>query len=333
MSKPLPALTPTLFWALSGGGGSTYGVVTSVVLRTHENVPMVQYALNVSIPILPNKVGTANNTYWELVNRWHTLAPAVNDLGGSGYYNFVTNFQLPGITAHVFVGYLFFFGQKDTKGVAKLFKPFHDWLYKAVGTPESGLVSPLISPPVPATNYLGTMPTTFDGQGGNSILGSRLLSRELLSTPSGVQNATDALRYIDYMGGFLLGHYVAPGPKPVDSAVHSAWRKAITHIIISNEWAQGDSFERQDEFKHLMSDLMVPRLKSLDYDPKTGTQTMGAYPNEADKGELNWQDSFWGEKYGRLKKIKAKYDPKGVFWCRPCVGSEDWDLDGICKFT
>lgn len=334
IGKASACTNPDLFWALRGGGGSTYGVVTSVVLRTHEDVSMVQYALNVTIPILPNgTAGTANDTFWELVNRWHTMAPALNDLGGSGYYFLVTNFPIPElkITAHVFVGYLLFFGQNDTMGVEKLFKPFHDWLYKAVGTPESGMVSSLISPPAPATKYFGNLPTTLGGQGETSILGSRLLSRELLSTPSGVQKSTDALRHIDLLGGFLLGHYVTPGPKPVDSAAHSAWRKAITHIVISNGWRPGDSFQRQAEIKNLMSDFMVPRLKSLDYDTKTGTQTMGAYVNEADKGELNWQDSFWGEKYGRLKKIKAKYDPNGVFWCRPCVGSEDWDLDGICK--
>jgi len=309
--------------------------VTSAVFRTHENVSMVQYALNVSIPILPKETpGAANNTYWELVNRWHTLAPAVNDLGGSGYYYLVTNFPLSEkITSHVFVGYLLFFGQKDTKKVEKLFKPFTEWLYKTVGTPESGLVSQLISPAAPATNYFKTLAPTLSGQGGNGILGSRLLSRELLSTPSGVQRSTEALRQIDWLGGFILGHYVAPGPKPVDDATHSAWRKAITHIVIANNWEAGDSLEKQAAVKSLMSNTMVPRLKSLDFDSKTGKQTMGSYVNEADKEELNWQDSFWGEKYGKLKKIKTKYDPNGVFWCRPCVGSEDWDLVGICRST
>jgi len=337
--KASACTNPELFWALRGGGGSTYGVVTNVVLRTHEDVPFVQYALNVTIPILPNEPPeTANNTFWELVNRWHTMAPAVNDLGGSGYYFFVTNFvganfpvPEPEMTAHAFVGLLFFFGQKDTKRVETPFKPLHDWLYEVVGTPESGLVRSLISPPAQATDYLGTFPMTVSGQGENGIFGSRLLSRELLSTPSGVQKSTDAFRDINHVGGFIAGAYITPGPKSVDSAAHSAWRKAITFILVIKNWEQGASFERQNEIKSLMTDFMVPRLKKLDYDTKTGKQTMGTYVNESDKEELTWQDSFWGEKYGRLKKIKAKYDPNGVFWCKPCVGSEDWDLEGICK--
>ncbi|KAF8419398.1 FAD/FMN-containing isoamyl alcohol oxidase MreA-like protein [Tirmania nivea] len=332
--KASACTNPDLFWALRGGGGSTYGVVTSAVLRTHENVSYVQYAINVTIPILPNETpGTANNTFWEVVNMWHSMAIEVNKLGGSGYYFLVTNYPVPEpkMTAHIFAASLLFFGQKDTKKVGKLLKPLHDWLYKTVGTLESGLVSWQISPAAPATDYLGTLPTTVGGQGETGISGSRLLSRELLSTPSGVKKSTDALRDIDYLGGFILGLYVTPGPKPVDSAAHSAWRKAVTHIVVAIGWQPGDSFERQVEIKNLMTNFMVPRLKSLDFDTKTGKQTMGAYVNEADKEELNWQDSFWGEKYGRLKKIKTKYDPHGVFWCRPCVGSEDWDLDGICK--
>jgi len=330
--KASACTNPELFWALRGGGGSTYGVVTNVVLRTHKDVPFVQYALNVTIPIFPNETSeTANNTLWELVNRWHTMAPAVNDLGGSGYYYPVTNFRVSNMTANLFVANLFFFGQRDTSGVEKLFKRFHDWLYKVVGTPESGLVSSLISPPAQATDFLGNVATTANDQGDSGIFGSRLLSRELLSTPSGVQKSTDALRDINHLGASLGGLYITPGPKPVNSAAHSAWRKAITFIITTKTWEQGASFERQDEIKSLMSDFIVPRLKKLDYDPVTGKQTMGTYVNESDKEERTWQDSFWGEKYGRLKKIKAKYDPNGVFWCRPCVGSEDWDLDGICK--
>lgn len=337
--KASACTNPDLFWALRGGGGSTYGVVTSVVLRTHQDVPFVRYDLNVTIPILPNESSeAANNTLWAIVNRWHSMALAVNDLGGSGYYYLVTSFPgsrfpvpQPNITANLFVANLMFFGQGDTSGVEKLFKGWHDWLYTVVGPAASGLVSSAISTPARATDFLGNVATTVKDQGDSGIFGSRLLSRELLSTPEGVQKSTDALRDINHLGGSIGGLYITPGAKPVDSAAHSAWRKAITFIITTQNFEPGASFERQDEIKRFMSDVLVPRLKKLDYDANTGKQTMGTYVNESDKGEVTWQDSFWGDKYGRLKKIKAKYDPNGVFWCKPCVGSEDWDLDGICK--
>ena len=34
-----------------------------------------------------------------------------------------------------------------------------------------------------------------------------------------------------------------------------------------------------------------------------------------------------------LLSIKRRYDPDGVFWCAPCVGGEDWKLEGgkLCR--
>jgi FAD/FMN-containing dehydrogenase len=49
----------------------------------------------------------------------------------------------------------------------------------------------------------------------------------------------------------------------------------------------------------------------------------GAYVNEADYFEPDWQRSFWGDNYGRLLDVKHKYDPDGLFTCHHCVGSSD----------
>ena len=46
----------------------------------------------------------------------------------------------------------------------------------------------------------------------------------------------------------------------------------------------------------------------------------GAYWNEADYLEPEWQQSFWGDNnYARLQMIKEAYDPSGVFSCNHCV--------------
>ena len=50
---------------------------------------------------------------------------------------------------------------------------------------------------------------------------------------------------------------------------------------------------------------------------------------ETDYFEANWQDSFWGDNYARLKRIKQKYDPDGLFFLHHGVGSEDWSADGF----
>ncbi len=63
-----------------------------------------------------------------------------------------------------------------------------------------------------------------------------------------------------------------------------------------------------------------------DITPKGGT-----YLNEADYFEKEWQNSFWGDNYKKLYSIKQKYDPNGLFYCHHCVGSENWDETGMCK--
>lgn len=60
----------------------------------------------------------------------------------------------------------------------------------------------------------------------------------------------------------------------------------------------------------------------------------GAYVNEADANEPNFQETFWGENYARLKEIKRRIDPGDVFWCSPCVGNEGWEVvdgGGLCR--
>jgi hypothetical protein len=57
----------------------------------------------------------------------------------------------------------------------------------------------------------------------------------------------------------------------------------------------------------------------------------GAYMNEGDPAEPDWQWRFYGFHYRRLVGIKMRWDPWGVFWARTTVGSEEWEvvtLDG-----
>jgi len=48
----------------------------------------------------------------------------------------------------------------------------------------------------------------------------------------------------------------------------------------------------------------------------------GSYVNETDYLEADWQRAFWGDNYARLLAFKRKYDPRGLFTCHHCVGSE-----------
>ena len=57
----------------------------------------------------------------------------------------------------------------------------------------------------------------------------------------------------------------------------------------------------------------------------------GAYVSESDYFQKDWQQAYWGSNYGRLAEIKKKYDPDGLFVVHNGVGSEGWSRDGFTK--
>jgi FAD/FMN-containing dehydrogenase len=57
----------------------------------------------------------------------------------------------------------------------------------------------------------------------------------------------------------------------------------------------------------------------------------GAYVNECDYFQPDWQKAFWGANYERLFQIKSRYDPDGLFFVHHGVGSEDWSPDGFTR--
>jgi len=57
----------------------------------------------------------------------------------------------------------------------------------------------------------------------------------------------------------------------------------------------------------------------------------GSYMNTGSFFEPNWQRNEWGHHYARLLEVKQTVDPKDLFVCHHCVGSEPWSEDGFCR--
>jgi len=55
----------------------------------------------------------------------------------------------------------------------------------------------------------------------------------------------------------------------------------------------------------------------------------GSYFSEGNFFNASWRDEFWGKNYSKLRAIKTKYDPAGLFFVHHGVGSEDWSADGF----
>ncbi len=57
----------------------------------------------------------------------------------------------------------------------------------------------------------------------------------------------------------------------------------------------------------------------------------GSYVSESNYFNENWQQAFWGPHYPRLRTVKDRYDPDGLFFVHHGVGSEEWSADGFTR--
>lgn len=96
------------------------------------------------------------------------------------------------------------------------------------------------------------------------------------------------------------------------------------HLLRLFDYANRDAnLARQ----RLITDVIMPPLQAL-------SAGSGAYLNEADPNQADWQQVFYGDNYDDLAAIKRKYDPHKMFYVYKGVGSEDWTVTAngqLCK--
>lgn len=262
--------------------------------------------------------------FWDFATGFHEFLPALSDAGTSGYYAIFTDD--PAQPSFLWFG--FQINHTDIAATDSLFGSFIQ-AYQSGGSSLQYAAIPFES----TASQIDLFLTGDDYLGNNRIMGSRLISRKFLESGTGSDQLTQVFRKLapnqatTFSGHLVAGGQVAKnghGENAVDSALSPAWRKAITHIVIVRGWENTTPFEQQQEIARNLTEVEMPLLKTLE-------PNMGAYINEADLNEDCWQQVFWGENYSRLLKLKRKWDPKDVFVCKPCVGSERWDDEGICR--
>lgn len=179
--------------------------------------------------------------------------------------------------------------------------------------------------------YFGPLPfgaITLGVSRNSGRVGGRLIPRSV------IQNNNTGLgavaRFVAEQGVAWVG--VAINVKPfADShrnAVLPAWRDALVHVILTAPLASNFSESGMfTESEDLMTATIMPKMEAV-------TPGSGAYMNEADFRQPDFQKEFFGSNYDRLLSIKKKYDPENLFYAVKAVGSEVWDVLGegkMCK--
>ncbi|KAK2031715.1 FAD binding domain-containing protein [Colletotrichum zoysiae] len=305
-----PSQNADLYWALSGGGGGTFGVVTAVTVRAHPeaNVGGAAFQL-LAASTTPDKFSAA-------VAKFHELLPAMTDDGAMVV--FLHNSQ------YLVLRPLTLWNSTAAHVRDVVLAPFTKAL-EEMGITLAVAYSELSYRDHYAT-YMGPLP-----QGNLEVtryqFGGRLIPREVIENNNEAYQAV--VRHLTANGVLLVGsvaQYKKPAGAP-DNSVHPAWRKAVMQLQMITNWDDAAPWADMEASQNRMTEEFMPLIQSV-------TPGSASYMNEADFRQPDWQNAFFGENYAKLLTIKKKYDPDSLFYVLKGVGSEAWDVapDGkMCR--
>ncbi|KAF5368069.1 hypothetical protein D9758_004453 [Tetrapyrgos nigripes] len=296
-------LNSDLFWAVRGGGGGTYGVVTSVTYRTHEISPLTATAVFGNITPAVRK---------DILTEYLKLWPALSDAGWGAYLYL----GMPGAAANFSL--LLAAPDVPLADVNATLTPFLDF----VRTAQEDMVIQMLPFDGFASFYQAFFADLDPQEGVNEELISRLIPREAF------EDNEHLLDVMTSMDPILLFHVAGGKVAQVDpdsAGVNPAWRKATAFMISAALWPEGVTV---DQYRAIQGQLKS-NLAILDTLAPGG----GTYLNEASLYEPNPQQTFFGDHYERLKAIKDTYDPRGLFIVAGGVASEDWDSSLNCRLS
>lgn len=323
-----PCLNPDLFWAIRGGGGSTYGIITEVTMKAYPSPQTSGHVFSLTPTNPSNQTG-----FWDIVAFVMSELPRLKDGGLQGYSTIVPS-PVVGGEAGGSVGWMytwswgFYAFDKPNGTVEGLFAPIARELDRVNGTMVNYTSSVLHAPDFyTAWNmYVGDETVATSG----ATLGSRLIPAKPL-----IQDRQRLSRVLRNLSAIGTGRPYPPVLQPClvannqtglngDVSVTPAWKDAVLHFIVVEGFPDSYSYEQA---KPVLDDLTYQRVAVL----KSLAPESGAYFNEADPYDPNWQYTFWGKNYPRLRAIKKRVDPDGLLWCVSCVGSEEWVQVGSGK--
>ncbi|OJK02345.1 hypothetical protein ASPACDRAFT_76732 [Aspergillus aculeatus ATCC 16872] len=298
-----------LYWALSGGGAGNYGVVLSVTVKAYPDATVSGAGVEFTA------ANVTTDVFFEGVARFHELLPAMIDAGTTVIYEMTNSIFL----INPLTGF-----NKTTDEVKTILAPFLSALTD-LGITYAVSYTEYDSYYEHYEKYMGPLPYgNLDV--GTYNYGGRLIPRSVLD--SNVTPLVSALRNITSEGIIAVGVGLnVTSSNDVANAIFPEWRKAAVTMQIGAAWNETAPWSQMVEEQYQMTHQAVPQLEAA-------TPGAGAYQNEADFNQLNWQETFFGSNYDNLTQIKNKWDPDHVFYVLKGVGSEYWTVSEsgrMCK--
>ena len=331
---------PDLFWALKGGGGGSWGVVTSVTLRTHELPKFFGYA---SCQIKASSTAA----YRQLLARFvaHYRDSLFNPHWGESAKVRPDNvLQISMVCQGL-----------DEQGLNRQWQAFLDWvkgspqLYTLAAPFRRGVVEAqswwaFEDNPSMIRDTRANAPSHHGWwRGDQDQVGAFIHGYESLWLPASLlqdqrqEQLTDALlaasRHAEVELHFNKGlagasAEVLAGAR--DTATNPAVLEAFALAIVANGGAPptaGKNFDRREAVDDAGAvDRAAAELRSV-------APQAGSYVSESNYFNRQWGQAFWGQNYRRLNAVKRSVDPDGLFFVHHGVGSELWSADGFTRLA
>ncbi|KAG9681292.1 FAD-binding domain-containing protein, partial [Aureobasidium melanogenum] len=320
-----------LLFAVRGGGGGQYGVVTEYVLKLH---PRPINAFTGQLSMYANSSAAENNT-------WRALAAIVSELpslmddgitgsafvaDGPAALAFLPSLQSPP-TGAAFTAQFIAFNTSGHNMDAQL-RSFISRISQVYGN-DSAITFSWSGATLSNATFPSSVPSGVPSiAGGGNVMSSRLLGRKELSIPpKALQENLRNILYSPTNSGLVIiglqgGKGVMNVAEHMRGAVNPVWRSTYLHVMaytvpldttISPKMALAKAGE--------WAELNVEKVWR-EWAPFTG-----AYMNEGNPFNSNWKHDFYGVHYNRLMDVKRKYDPSDSLFVLTGVGSDRWDYD------
>jgi hypothetical protein len=337
---------PDLFWALKGGGGGSFGVVSKLTLRVRD---LPEFFGGAFLTVKAASDDAYRRLVREFISFYHEHL--FNDhWGEQAHVNPDNSLSINMVSRGL-----------DEEKSKQMWKPFLDWVAR------SPHIYSLVAPPailsLPARHFwdvdymerhlpgafvsdsrLGASPNNVWWKGDGGQVGWFVYGFESLWLPASLldddsqERLASALfassRHFRVELHFNKGLAGTP-PDALAAASDTAMNPAVLTAFALAISADGQRPAYPGILGHEPK-VRAGRKSAQEIDQgmnelRAIVPNGGSYVSESNFFERDWQHSYWGSNYSRLAATKKKYDPDGLFFVHNGVGSEEWSPDGFTR--